>query len=333
MNIHIELQNLKLPGLDIVNSMDRKSDASDFTYADWEKIFFNSNALCGTRMDKTTPQTASGYLLQFNRVPPNFFKPKDDCSIDVYMNDKELDSSFVSSDFFNSGFKLPTSFFRIGINAEYTNTKVETSEARIKYFTCCYSVSRVKIELKSNYFEPTDKFLEAINAALNLKTKDDKYNGLQQVFSDYGHVYSTEIVLGGHLYYRESYKLKTAAEEHEKRLEVSAKVSSAINKLANVRIGGMFSTQEKYKAGSSEQESKVRFQAIGGDTIKSQYPDIWAETVKDPFLWRVIQRDGFEPVIKLLSEEKQEQIRKIFETGKIHAIVNSYHQETLLKYL
>jgi hypothetical protein len=53
------------------------------------------------------------------------------------------------------------------------------------------------------------------------------------------------------------------------------------------------------------------FEAVGGHTLVSRDPTVWAKSVVDHSLWRVIEYDDFESVICLLTEEQQNVLKDI----------------------
>ena len=66
------------------------------------------------------------------------FQVTDGSNIRKYMKDKEMQSSFLSSQFFDGGIDVSSSLIGIGINAEYSKSKTTTNIQKKTYLTYCY---------------------------------------------------------------------------------------------------------------------------------------------------------------------------------------------------
>ncbi|CAF3259815.1 unnamed protein product, partial [Rotaria sp. Silwood2] len=268
--------------------------ATDLGSDMWKKIFDNNNLLYGIRMDKSIPERAFDPIFKFkssNDVHPKF-QHNDESYIRAYMKDKEMQSSFVSSEFFDNESEFSSHFISLGINGEYLKNKSKANTQRTVYFTCCYNIHRAIVQLHSSYLELTPAFIEAIDAVLSIGTQREQIMKLQKVLLEYGHIYPRRVVLGGHLYYTKMDSVRNKAEEEEKRLKVEASFATSIFKPAPVHVGGEFANKLENKF--FEQTSIQTYKAVGGDTLMVRDPTQWTSTVADPSLWRIIQQDEYQ---------------------------------------
>lgn len=82
--------------------------ATDLDCHMWRKIFNNCNLMYGIRMDTNSPVYALRPIFKFRESIDSIplFKVNDGSYTSAYMNDKEMQSSFVSSKCFDSGLLL-----------------------------------------------------------------------------------------------------------------------------------------------------------------------------------------------------------------------------------
>jgi len=93
-----------------------------------EKIFRNCNLFAGIRMDTETPIRTFQHVFKFkesNDILP-LFQVNDKSYIRVHMKNKEIESSFLSSKFFDGGVEFTNPFIGIGIHAEYSKITTRT---------------------------------------------------------------------------------------------------------------------------------------------------------------------------------------------------------------
>ncbi len=269
-------------------------------------IFFS-----GIRMDEEILLNAFRPILKFkessNSIP--LFLVNDTSYIRAYMKDKRLQSCFGTSKFFD-GVLNPCSFF--GMNSEYSKHKSATNEERTVYSTCSFNLPRVTLQLDSSYLEVTTQFIEAIDNVLQL-VSDQQSIELKKVLITYGHIYPQRVVLGGHLYHTEGHRVKGSADEQGKLIAAESRFSLSL--ITAIKIGSGFGNEKKLKEDLVEQDSLTMFEAVGGDTLLSQDPTLWAKSVVDYSLWRVIEYDDFESVICLLNQDRQNAIKEIIDSN------------------
>ncbi|UJR14387.1 hypothetical protein I4U23_001384 [Adineta vaga] len=274
----------------------------------WKQIFANCNLFSAIRMDEETLLHAFRPVLKFKDscygIP--LFLVNDTSYIRSYMKNKRLQSAFGASKFFDGGLD-PCTFF--GINSEFSKRKGTTNEERTVYSTCSFNFPRVTVQLDSSYLEPTAQFIEAIDHVLELTSSNEQISALKKIFAIYGHVYPRRIILGGHLYHTEGHRIKGTSEEQGKLIAAETRFSISLTRA--VRIGSGFHNEKKSKEDFFEQETLSMFEAVGGDTLVSRDPTLWAKSVADPTLWRVIEYHEFESVVCLLTQQRQNALTEI----------------------
>ncbi|CAF1518086.1 unnamed protein product [Rotaria sp. Silwood1] len=238
-----------------------------------------------------------------------------------------MESSFLSSQYFDGGLEFSNPFIGFGINTEYLKNKTTTNALRQIYLTYCLNFPRVTLELDLSYLELTSQFIEAIDNVLSIPSRNEQIIKLKEVLSTYGHVYPRQVVLGGQLYHTEIHHNQDKAEEAKKRISAEASFFASIIKPAKIYVGGGSENQLQNK--SSNQTSLLSFQAIGGDTRLHRDPTLWTDSVAEPSLWRIIEQDNYQSVITLLDQERQQKLQRIISYPTMKGIyVNTSASET-----
>jgi hypothetical protein len=262
-------------------------------------------------MDKEILERAFRHVFKFRELVSDlsWYQVSDNSYTRFYMKDKEVQSSFLSSKFFDGGIEFSSPFIGFGINPEYSKSKTTTNAQRSIYLTYCDNHSRATLELDSSYLEPTPQFIEAIDNIFSIPSPDAQIIKLKKVLSTYGHVYPRKVVLGGHLYHTEIHNTKEKAEEAKERISTKISLSSSFIRAAEVHVGA--GTDEQSQTISSEQTSLLRFEAVGGDTRLNRDPTLWKDSIADPYLWRIIEQDDFQSVITILDQQRQQKLQEI----------------------
>ncbi|CAF1523368.1 unnamed protein product [Rotaria sp. Silwood1] len=279
----------------------------------WEKIFQNCDILQGIILDQQSPKRAFRSILKFKASDQTFplFKIKDDSYIRAYINDKQMDISFLSSNFFENNTQLSNPYISFGINTQYSRNSNASSIQTKTYLTRCLNFPRVILKVDLSYLELTPEFNEQINDILSTEAKDEQIDKLKKLFSVYGHVYPRLITLGSQLYHIEEYHTRQEAEQAKKSINMNISIWSLIfqSSKLNTNIESNQQTEKK----TSMQTSLREFQAIGGDTRWSHDPHRWINTIVKPSLWRIIEQEEYESIIQLLDPEREKKLKDIID--------------------
>ena len=285
--------------------------ASQLHLDEWQTVFHNCNLIYGVRMNQKTPKFAFKPLLQFKAEKRIAFHVNDKSSTKAHTRTKEMESSFASSSFFDGDTGCSCPYVGIGVNVEYLNSEASTDTKKKTYVTYCYNFPRADLQLDTYYLEPTDEFIKAIDSVLSTPTLDEQVTQLEKVLSEYGHVYPSSVVLGGHLYHTEEYENKEKAEEARKRITADLSFSPSFIKSIKISAGG--GHDERSRNQLFERAVSFTYTAVGGNTLLVQDAGRWAESVAEPRLWRVIEQDEYKSVIELLDGKQREKLKKVYE--------------------
>ena len=222
-----------------------------------------------------------------------------------------MESSFASSTFFDGEIGLSSPYVGIGVNADYLQSESLTNSENKRYVTYCYNFPRTNLHLGASYLEATGEFTDQIDSVLSLPTLEEQVCQLERVLSEYGHVYSSSVVLGGHLYHTEEFENKEKAEGARKRIAGDAAVSLSFIKTLKIGAGSANEKQSTKK--SSDCDTGFTYTAVGGDTLRVQDPAHWLGSVAEPRFWRIIEQDEYRSVTELLDTERREKLHKIHE--------------------
>lgn len=279
----------------------------------WKTIFVESSLFRGICLEKKELEYSERYLFEFhdfNKIH-EFVRVKDESYSRTYLKDKDIQSYFVSSDFFDVGLETFCPSIGIGINIEYLKSKSTTNTERTLYKTYCENYPRFEVIINSSYLKPTSNFIQEIDTVIGLVSPDKQIDKLKEIYRKYGHVYPGKVVLGGHLYYREIHIVKNKAEEDNFRLSLGASGNTSLIKPINAFGEG--GTEDNSRRRSLRQTSDIIWKTVGGESLKFNIHDIkpWKESVADRFKWRVIEQDNFQSIITLLDPTRKEKIEKI----------------------
>ena len=294
---------------------DQNTTTSQLDLIQWQQVFFNCSILYGIRMDKETLKYANRAVLKF-RDPKKLiarFTANGESYIKAQLGNKLMESPFRANNFFDDGLNASCPFIRFGVHPEWLKNYSISNEERIMYSTCSYNELRVIVTLDLTYLEITSQFMEDIDVVIQLPV-EKQMAGLKEVLLTYGHVYPERVVLGGYLYFIESYlirkeddntALKTANEFFRTSFETFVKTST--------NSDDMTETVKEMK----EYKPTNIFQFTGGDRSLSRNVQSWTKSLDDPLQWRVVEYDRFQSVISLLSQDRQDAIRQIIEKANI----------------
>ena len=285
--------------------------ATQLHLSDWQMIFDNCNLIYGVRMNQKTPKFAFQTLLRFKADKRIAFHVNDKSSTKAHTRTREIESSFASSSFFDGDIGCSCPYVGIGVDIEYLNSEACTNTEKKTYVTYCYNFPRADLRLDTSYLEPTGEFIDAIDSVLSTPTLDEQVTELEKVLSEYGHVYPSLVVLGGHVYHTEEYENKEKAEQARKRITADASFCPSFIKSMKINAGGGY--EERSQSQSSERATSFTYTAVGGDTLRVQDAGRWVESVAEPRFWRVIEQDEHRSVIELLDKERREKLQKIYE--------------------
>lgn len=294
----------------------QNTTTSQLDLIQWQQVFLNCSILYGIRMDKETLKYANRAILKFGDSKKSIprFTANDESYIKAQLGNKLMESPFRPNHFFDGGLGDSCPFIRYGVHPEWLKNHTISDEERIIYSTCSYNDPRVTVTFDLSYLEITSQFIQDIDDVIQLPVEKQKA-GLKEVLSTYGHVYPERVILGGYLYYIRSHlirkedvntMLKSANESFHTSFETFLKISTNSNDMAAESVKEM----EEYKSANI-------FQFIGGDRSLSRNVQAWKKSLDDPLQWRVVEYERFRSVISLLSQDRQDAIRKIIEHGSI----------------
>ncbi|CAF3737479.1 unnamed protein product [Adineta steineri] len=156
--------------------------------------------------------------------------------------------------------------------------------------------------------------LSAIDTVLSISSPDEQIKKLEEVYAQFGHVYPQTVFLGGQLYRTESHSIESEAQGDLIQKQAETCFTTSIFKSSDLHGG--FQSAENSGTRSYEQDSKQMIASKGGDISKDGDSTIWRETVKNPLLWAIIKQDDFQPIFKLLDEERKNKIEEIEKIAK-----------------
>ena len=239
---------------------------------------------------------------------PNF-RVNDDSLIEIHACTTSFATSLAKADFSAQSIEASLNGGAFGVQvgasasaarSEGTNN-VQKSGKGMHKVVARYMFPRCDLFLRPEDLELTPEF----ETLLDLIRTTHSIDALRKVHDRYGQLFCQELTLGGRLM---STKIITSesTEDLEAKKE-QFKVSVGANVQSPYGGGGMKASVEGVEEKSlstdksSSKENNI-FEAVGGDTILANNPTAWSTTVAYPSLWRVINRQGLQPLIGMVSE-------------------------------
>lgn len=255
---------------------------------------------------------AAGDSSQFSPKPdfgiPNF-RVNDDSLIEIHACTTSLATSLAKSDFSAQSIEasLNGGAYGVQVGASASAARSQGSNAvqnpgiGMHKIVARYMFPRCDLFLRPEDLEPTAEFA----TLLEVIKKTRSIEALRKVHDRYGQLFCQELTLGGRLM---STKIITSASSQDLEAKKEQfKVSVGANVQSPYGGGGMKASaeggedQSSATENSSSEENNI-FEAVGGNTILANNPTAWSATVAYPSLWRVINRQGLQPLIEMVSE-------------------------------
>ncbi|KAJ3036227.1 hypothetical protein HDV00_002982 [Rhizophlyctis rosea] len=194
------------------------------------------------------------------------------------------------------------------------NVKEDTkSESRI-HCNALYKFLRVTVYFGKDDRRPSEKFQNAIDSALAHPERQQQLEAVSQVLDEFGHLFSTEVQLGGMLTTTKETVIKSVAEQ--KKVEDSLRVGFDFsNSVAKLGTGIQCGSVEELTESEQSAEKRATFKAKGGNTLLVTNVNDWIPTVGDYRNWRVIGTVSQIPTYHLLDPERVATIDSLLEAN------------------
>jgi hypothetical protein len=255
---------------------------------------------------------AAGDLSQFAPKPdfgiPNF-RVNDDSLIEIHACTTSFATSLAKADFSAQSIEASLNGGAYGVQVGASasaarsqgSSNAQKSGEGMHKVVARYMFPRCDLFLRPEDLEPTPEFATLLDI---IKTTHS-IEALRQVHDRYGQLFCQELTLGGRLMSTKIITSKNTEDLEAKKEQF--KVSVGANVQSPYGGGGMKASAEGGNDmtlatdKSSSKEDNI-FEAVGGDTILANNPTAWSATVAYPSLWRVINRQGLQPLIEMVSE-------------------------------
>lgn len=356
----------KVAALDAVVHQAEIKDPTDLEPEDWTWLINRNQLLSGIDVNRDIPRRAFKNAFISNANKPTFIG-WDASEIEVTLTYSARSHSYVLSKFQKNEASASFPFASASFSHSKKERDASLAETRTVYIVAAWNYPRAILKLDASTIKINDQFKRDIEAALDLdnvtdikkvaaksgkKLKqgiedlpdpndgDDKpsvqrdykkiYRALTEVFNEYGHVYPTEVMLGGQLYLTDKKEVSTTKTEKQVETEISASVSAKIGSFS-AGYGHASGKGEKTTDESVDQYQDVKLTATGGNTLLANFkdPSYWIATVGDFKNWRVIKLDKVVPIYKLLEKDLQKRIDEVI--AKVNPTVFPYSKPVSLE--
>jgi hypothetical protein len=204
--------------------------------------------------------------------------------------------------------------FASGSASAARNEKQARSELKKRlYMTGTWRYAYAQLTL-TECTELADRFIEAIDAALQQQTQHRKFEALRGVFDRFGHAMPRYVTLGGQLYFQAD--RRTIGEIDE------GQVTNTVKAALTAKYGGSgggasasFQDAEGHKVDAQSISETTSFIGVGGDVTLVSNPAEWAGTSKDPNRWAVISRDQLIPLVDRLDQSRHAAVTEVWDAG------------------
>ena len=226
-------------------------------------------------------------------------------------------ASYVASGFDTKSATAAYTFCAASFERSHKEKTARISEKKTLIQVGMWKYPRAKIYMEK-CTKPSERFVTAVKNALAVDLKD-RFDELNKVFNEYGHVIPSAVLLGGQLCYKESRESTSLAEEHSEETKVKAAVEAKLWG-ASASAGAAWGSASEAKTGGINLNEFTSFTNQGGDSLLCTNPPAWAPTVKDPHNWAVIEMEEMRPTIDLLDPGLRQQVIDVWNSSR--AILN-----------
>ncbi|KAK6539955.1 hypothetical protein TWF694_008789 [Orbilia ellipsospora] len=227
-------------------------------------------------------------------IPP--FYVYDDSSVEVTEMTSALEKQMASQGFSSSAVKASAGGGAQGAQAtgalaiehESSTAAKQLDASQVTSVHISYKFPRAAVELDTYCLELTD---ECKKQALACRNRAD----VDRWEREYGSVFATQFTLGGELTSTRFFQSTDAGELSAFKDSVKIAAGLSISTPA-VSGGGSYASMEVKEGSQGErranQSARLAWQARGGDTLLCSNPPLWASTVKNYLLWRIMDQQG-----------------------------------------
>lgn len=307
-----------VPGAIVRGADDLVTDPLALNEEAWKRLLARNNLFAGLRLDTEVPEPSPRAALVL-RMPLPRFMVHDDSEVIASVTSSERQHTAVAARIDKAEAHAGYAFVSARVEATHKREQQQSSATRTVHATGAWNLPRVTVHLPPRDVAAAEGFRREIaaivgdaTAAPDDATAEESFYRLQKLFAEYGHVWATEVTLGGQLALRSN--LEVASQRSETAIESDVRAAVAV-KVGAFAAGAGYGTVNTARASDSEVKGlqERRFEAVGGDTRLAQDPASWVPTVGPVVNWRVIGRRGLLPLYRLLEPELQTRVRALLE--------------------
>ncbi|KAI4600652.1 hypothetical protein KJ359_012813 [Pestalotiopsis sp. 9143b] len=253
----------------------------------------------GAQKQISSPKALRGSLPP---IPP--FYVYDDSSVEVTELTSALEKQMADQGFSSMAVKAAAGGGLEGVQAtgsfaiekESSTATKQLQASQVNSVHISYKFPRAAVELDTYCLELTE---ECKKQALACRNRAD----VDRWQREYGSVFATQFTLGGELtstrFFQSTDSGELSAFKDNLKTAAGLSISSPV-----VSGGGSFASSEGKEGSKGErsanQSARLAWQARGGDTLLCSNPPMWASTVKNYMLWRIMDQQGIVGMIDFI---------------------------------
>ncbi|KAJ3032426.1 hypothetical protein HDV00_007534 [Rhizophlyctis rosea] len=262
-------------------------NASDLGWDEWLYLLKVNSLLKGTVLSNENGPAPGWHPVI---APPSdiYFDTYDKADVEVITVYSEHAYKCVRQGYTKVTSSMAIPYVSATVTASHQEMTANSTNEKEIWSTAQYQFPRAIVRFGNN-LRPSEGFQQAIQDALDRNsTAEDKRAALTRVLDTYGHVFATEIQLGGLLVTSKHTTIKT--KEEQTRVENSLGESVQVT-YDGMSLGAGFQTGDMEEITRTDQEAKKRitFSATGGNTLMVTNTAEWFPTVGDYRNWRVMR--------------------------------------------
>ncbi|KAK0510622.1 hypothetical protein JMJ35_007054 [Cladonia borealis] len=253
----------------------------------------------GAQKQVSSPKATAGPLPP---IPP--FYVYDDSSVEVTEMTSALENQMAQQAFSSLAVRASGGGGAEGAQAtgalafehESSTANKQLQASQVNSVHISYKFPRAAVELDTYCLDLTD---ECKKQALACRNRAD----VDRWEREYGSVFATQFTLGGELtstrFFQSTDSGELSAFKDSVKIAAGLSISSP-----NASGGGSIASSEGKEGSQSErrasQSARLAWQARGGDTLLCSNPPLWASTVKNYLLWRIMDQQGIVGMIDFI---------------------------------
>jgi hypothetical protein len=301
------------------------SDPTSLTLDNWKYLINRNQLLSGIDVMNDPPRRAFKPVIEMPSCIPRFLC-NDVSEITASMTYSKRAHKFIKSHMDQNTASASYAFVSASVEMAHSTLNSTSTETQTAYTMGAWNLPQVVVNIEPEDVSLTPDFLNAVAAALKLDPGNDPildkiknqekrmpaYKALTKIFEEFGHLWPSEVTLGGQLSLSDTTQVSAKNTEKMVKDSMVAAVSVNVGKFSG-SVGHKSADSTDDKTTDVDKQQSKNFSATGGNTLLAQEPGKWVSTVAPFNSWGTIKMAKLVPIYTLLPDDDIRVIESIID--------------------